>query len=131
MKVLITLPEPFDRLIHAAATMNCVNCVITTDQVLDGVKVSAALDGPKPIGLLESYFGSSFAPISGQPEIEAAMTAAGDGARGVVFASPGPGQVGHVFNVVNQGGAIRFLDGQPGTTASFDGYSAFYFMRYR
>ena len=112
-------------------TMNCVNCVITTDQMLDGVKVSAALDGPKPIGFLESYFGSSFAPISGQSAIEAAMSAAGDGARGVVFASPGPGQVGHVFNVVNQGGVIRFLDGQPGTTASFSGYSAFYFMRYR
>jgi hypothetical protein len=111
--------------------MNCVNCVITTDQMLDGVKVSAALDGPKPIGFLESYFGSSFAPISGQSAIEAAMSAAGDGARGVVFASPGPGQVGHVFNVVNQGGVIRFLDGQPGTTASFSGYSAFYFMRYR
>lgn len=111
--------------------MNCVNCVITTDQMLDGVKVSAALDGPKPIGFLESYFGSHFAPIGGKGDIEGVMSAAGDGARGVVFASRGPGQVGHVFNVVNQHGVIRFLDGQPGTVASFDGYINFYFMRYR
>ena len=59
------------------------------------------------------------------------MLAAGDGSRGVVFASAGPGQVGHVFNVVNQGGVIRFLDGQPGTVASFDGYQSYYLMRYR
>jgi hypothetical protein len=32
--------------------MNCVNCVITTDQMLDGVKVSAAPDGPKTHQLL-------------------------------------------------------------------------------
>lgn len=112
-------------------TMNCVNCVITTDQMLDGVKVSAALDGPKPIAFLESYFESRFLPVAGRSDIEAAMAAAGDGSRGVVFASKGPGQVGHVFNVVNQDGVVRFLDGQPGGAASFDGYASFYFMRYR
>lgn len=111
--------------------MNCVNCVITTDQMLDGVKVSAALDGPKPVAFLESYFGSRFLPVSGRSDIEAVMAAAGDGSRGVVFASKGPGQVGHVFNVVNQDGVVRFLDGQPGGTASFDGYASFYLMRYR
>ncbi|CCK66137.1 toxin glutamine deamidase domain-containing protein [Mycobacterium canetti] len=112
-------------------TMNCVNCAITTDQMLDGIKISAALDGPKPIGFLENYFGSHFAPIADRAAIEVTMTAAGDGARGIVFASRGPGQVGHVFNVVNQNGVIRFLDGQPGRVASFDGYKSFYFMRYR
>ena len=34
--------------------------------------------------------------------IESDMLAAGSGARGTVFGSRGPGQVGHVFNVVNQ-----------------------------
>jgi hypothetical protein len=111
--------------------MNCVNCVITTDQMLDGVKVSAALDGPKPISFLESYFGSHFTATGGKLDIEATMSAAGDGARGVIFASRGPGQVGHVFNVVNQNGVIRFLDGQPGAPASFAGYRDFYLMRYR
>lgn len=89
------------------------------------------LDGPKPIGFLENYFGSHFAPIADRAAIEATMTAAGDGARGIVFASRGPGQVGHVFNVVNQNGVIRFLDGQPGRVAPFDGYKSFYCMRYR
>jgi filamentous hemagglutinin len=111
--------------------MNCVNCVITTDQMLDGAKVSAGLDGPKPVSFLEKYFGAQFAPVTDGAEIEAMMTAAGDGSRGVVFASRGPGQVGHVFNVVNQRGVIRFLDGQTGKVALFDGYRNFYFMRYR
>ncbi|WP_332102815.1 toxin glutamine deamidase domain-containing protein [Mycobacterium shinjukuense] len=44
---------------------------------------------------------------------------------------PWPWQVGHVFNVVNQNGVIRFLDGQPGRVASFGGYKSFYCMRYR
>jgi hypothetical protein len=114
-----------------AGTMNCVNCVITTDQMLDGAKVSAALDGPKPVNFLETYFGSHFAPVADRAAIEAAMTAAGDGSRGVVFASRGPGRVGHVFNVINQGGVIRFLDGQTGKVASFGGYRDFFFMRYR
>ncbi|MBI3213531.1 MAG: ADP-ribosyltransferse [Mycobacterium sp.] len=111
--------------------MNCVNCVITTDQMLDGVKLSAALDGPKPVGFLETYFDAKFSPVGGRSDIESAMVAAGAGSRGVVFASRGPGLVGHVFNVVNQGGEVRFLDGQPGTVASFDGYRNFFFMRYR
>jgi hypothetical protein len=39
------------------------------------------------------------------------------------------GMPGHVFNVVNDGGVIRFVDGQVGTTASFDGFSRLNFLR--
>ncbi|WP_209924139.1 toxin glutamine deamidase domain-containing protein [Pseudomonas congelans] len=35
-----------------------------------------------------------------------------------MFGSYGPGQPGHVFNVVNQNGAIRYLDGQTGKPAN-------------
>ncbi|MHA7648702.1 toxin glutamine deamidase domain-containing protein [Mycobacterium sp. ML4] len=104
---------------------------IATDQMLDGLRVSAALGSPKPITFLESYFGSQFIPIGGMLEIESEMLAAGDGARGVVFGARRPGQVGHVFNVVNQHGAIRFLDGQTGKTATFAGYQRLFLMRYR
>jgi hypothetical protein len=44
-----------------------------------------------------------------------------------VYGSRGA-QVGHVFNGVNQVGVVRFLDGQTGTVASFDGYSELYFL---
>ena len=112
-------------------TMNCVNCVVATDAMLDGAKVSAALDGPKPIAALENHFGAKFVAVSGKAAIERIMGAAGHGARGVVFASPGLGRIGHVFNVVNQGGTVRFLDGQAGQEASFDGYVLFSLMRYQ
>ncbi|MCU1647063.1 MAG: hypothetical protein JWN03_7338 [Nocardia sp.] len=112
-------------------TMNCVNCVVTTDRVLDGLEVSAPLHGPAPIAVLEEHFGAKFAATAGRPEIERLLSDAGDGARGVLFASNGPGQVGHVFNVINEQGAVRFLDGQCGGEAVFDGFKNFYVMRYR
>jgi len=37
-------------------------------------------------------------------------------------------RVGHVFNAVNQRGVVRFLDGQIGGSASFEGYSGFKFL---
>lgn len=55
------------------------------------------------------------------------MTDAGAGARGMVFGSRGS-DVGHVFNAVNQGGTVRFLDGQTGAAASFSGFDGFQFM---
>lgn len=56
------------------------------------------------------------------------MIEAGSGARGIVFGSRG-GDVGHVFNVVNQNGKIRFLDGQSGGKASLEGYDSFRLLR--
>jgi hypothetical protein len=38
---------------------------------------------------------------------------------------------GHVFNVVNQHGQIRFIDAQTGEIASFEGYQSFGFLRTR
>ncbi len=37
-----------------------------------------------------------------------------------MYGSYGPGQTGHVFNVVNQNGVIRFLDGQTGKAANLN-----------
>lgn len=44
------------------------------------------------------------------------------------FAPRGPGQVGQVFNAVNQKGPIRFLDGQTGRQASFEDFKDFFFL---
>lgn len=57
------------------------------------------------------------------------MLGAGPGARGIVFGSRGSGEVGHVFNAVNQGGTVRFLDGQIGGAASFEGFTEFFLLR--
>ena len=45
------------------------------------------------------------------------MQAAGHGARGIVLGYTPGEKLGHVFNVVNQHGVIRFLDGQTGKPA--------------
>jgi hypothetical protein len=78
--------------------------------------------------MLERFFETSFKPVTGKVEIEGILTQAGNGARGIVYGSR-DGKVGHVFNAVNQGGTIRFLDGQTGSEASFDGFDGFMFLR--
>jgi filamentous hemagglutinin len=102
---------------------------MATDATLAGRPASALPSGVTPISVLETAYGGQFARVSGRSAIEAQLLKAGSGARGIVYGSRGVGQEGHVFNAVNQGGTVRFLDGQSGTAASFDGYVDFYFLR--
>jgi filamentous hemagglutinin len=44
------------------------------------------------------------------------MVKAGPGSRGIVYVTNGG--VGHVFNVINEGGMVRFFDYQVGEEAS-------------
>ncbi len=46
------------------------------------------------------------------------MKVAGPGSRGVVFAVRQGDRVGHFFNVANQSGTVRFIDGQVGSAAN-------------
>jgi RHS repeat-associated protein len=108
---------------------NCVNCAIATDATLAGRPASALQAGPTSIGVLEKMFGGQFTRVTGPRAIESQLLNAGPGARGIVFGSRGAGEVGHVFNAVNQNGVIRFLDGQAGGVASFDGYRELFFLR--
>lgn len=108
---------------------NCVNCVIATDATLAGRPASALPGNATSISVLERHYGGVFRAVSGKQEIERIMVKAGSGARGIVFGSRGPGNVGHVFNVVNQDGTIRFLDGQIGKRASVSGYSNLELLR--
>ncbi|MDA8523441.1 toxin glutamine deamidase domain-containing protein [Acidovorax sp. NCPPB 4044] len=57
------------------------------------------------------------------------MINAGNGARGIAYGAPLTGSVGHVFNVVNQNGVVRYLDGQTGRAASIDGYRYLQLLR--
>jgi filamentous hemagglutinin len=81
------------------------------------------------LDVLENHFGASFGPTTTPADIALAMSYAGPGSRGIVFGDRGSGQVGHVFNVVNQKGVIRFLDGQTGKAASLQGYKGFQLLR--
>jgi len=107
---------------------NCVNCAVATDATLAGHPASALASGPTSIRVLEATYGGQFVRVSSQSAIEAQLLSAGPGARGISFGSRGPGQVGHVFNGINQGGVVRFLDGQTGTVASFQGFTELYFL---
>jgi hypothetical protein len=109
-------------------TANCVNCAIATDATLAGRPACALTHGPTAIWVLEKEFGSPFIKMSNRQSIDAAMKAAGPGARGVVFGMR-PGGIGHVFNVINQRGVVRYVDGQTGTAAGFAGYSDFWLLR--
>jgi filamentous hemagglutinin len=108
--------------------MNCVNCVVATDALLAGRPASALPGGPYRLSTLEKFFGTTFGKPGEIADVSTAMTTAGSGARGIVFGSRGS-EVGHVFNVVNQNGVVRFLDGQTGTAASLDGFSSFQLLR--
>src|SRR5438105_8757546 len=95
--------------------MNCVNCAIAGDATLAGNAASGLPGGATSIGVLERTFGGTFQPVAGPMQIGSILSQSGNGARGIVFGeSLTAGQSGHVFNVINQGGTIRFLDAQAG-----------------
>jgi hypothetical protein len=109
--------------------LNCVNCAVATDSTLAGAPASALPGGVSDVGNRERFYGRSFKPVSGQGEIGQMLSYAGPGARGIVFGGRAA-SYGHVFNGVNQGGTIRFLDGQSGGLANWeDGFDRFFFMR--
>jgi hypothetical protein len=118
--------NPRGTLGSAGRTQNCVNCSVATDATLAGSPATALpSSGAVSIRVLERHFGARFGPTTTIDAITAQVQAAGPGARGIVFGSRGSGP-GHVFNVVNQRGTVRFLDGQSGTAANVgDGFNGF------
>jgi len=106
---------------------NCTNCAVATDAMLAGRQVSALPGRVANLFKLEAFYQSSFEPVAGRAEMEVMLQNAGPGSRGIVFGGRN-GVPGHVFNAVNQGGVIRFLDGQVGGVASFKRYDYFMFL---
>lgn len=112
-------------------TMNCVGCAIATDATLVGHPASALASGPwnMPEVMARYFPGVPGIPANGEKGLQTLMQSAGPGARGIVWGTRDGGQVGHAFNAVNQGGTIRFLDGQTGRTANLTGFNGFYWCR--
>lgn len=116
----------------AGRTHNCVNCSIATDATLAGNPASALpINHTKgvPLSVLEKQFSSTFGPVTAAENIAQQMANSGNGARGIVFGSYGPDQPGHVFNVVNQNGIVRFLDGQTGRPANLSNFKTLQLLR--
>ena len=109
---------------------NCVNCVLATDNLLAGRPAAAlpALKGEAKgasIRVIEKIFGRSFGRKTRDiTEITKQLEALGPGSRGIVAGFRGGGR-GHVFNVANQGGEIRYLDGQSAGAAKTEGFEYF------
>lgn len=105
---------------------NCVNCAIAVDNLLKGTPSSALNSGVTRLTVLEDFYNATFK--HGLQVDEIANLVSESGSRGIVFGNRGTGQAGHAFNVVNQNGTIRFLDGQTGAAASLEGYVNFSFL---
>jgi RHS repeat-associated protein len=107
--------------------MNCANCAVATDATLRGRPASALPGGQTSPRDLEKMYGAKFGPYTSIDAIRQQVLRSGHGAGGIVHGYRG-NEVGHVFNVVNQRGIVRFLDGQTGKPASFNGYQSFRFL---
>jgi hypothetical protein len=71
---------------------------------------------------LERVFGRDFTHNLSAQQIEALLSEAGPGSRAIVYAHKGDPTNGHFFNAVNQGGTVRFLNGQAGTAQDVAGF---------
>ncbi|MGW6919421.1 toxin glutamine deamidase domain-containing protein, partial [Kitasatospora sp. NPDC054939] len=120
--------------------MNCPNTTIAVDAKLAGRPPlpPAPPSTGMSAGEMQAIYGRKFTPAASRTTIESHLKAAGPGSRGVVAVlfqakrPPGggpPTQTAHVFNAVNDGGKIKFLDGQTGQPGSFSRVVGIAFMR--
>ncbi len=101
---------------------NCVDCARATEANWRGDDaVAAPLADPGAIGLppdrLEDWTGGSFRPAS-IDEIHEQLTDLGPGSSAIITSVWDTGGA-HAYNAVNDGGIIRWLDGQAGETATW------------
>jgi hypothetical protein len=90
---------------------------------------SSALNskGPQPIAMLEKEFGTTFTHGLTVDQIKSRVGTSGQ--AGIIFGNRGSGKVGHVFNVINDNGTIKFIDGQTRRSANLNnGYVNFSFL---
>jgi hypothetical protein len=97
-------------------TGNCGTCSLAVAQALLGkgvMRVPPICINGTLLKFVEGVFGTKFIEYKSTAAINNAMSAAGDGAQGIVWV--GEDTAGHIFNIVNDNGAVRLLDGQTGT----------------
>jgi hypothetical protein len=120
---------------------NCQSCVVVVDRLLSGSAPISAV--PQhfshrfnwPNSVTDSVgSGRPFRQVRDYDEVVTELLRAGDGARGIIHGmrvDPRTGRrvAGHVFNVVNRGGKIYFVDGQTGTWATPEKFAYMEFLR--
>lgn len=124
--------------------LNCAECAVIVDDLLGGLPrrgLSALEPGVWPrtaraapdtlhLNALERIYGREFSVwIEDLAALRAEIEAAGSGARGIVFGVREGAKEGHFFNVVNQGGHVRFLCGQLGGQIDPTQFLAFRLLR--
>jgi RHS repeat-associated protein len=99
-------------------TLNCANCAIATAATLAGRPASALNGGLTSKTILQAQYGSTFRFVGTNiAAVEAEMQAAGSGAQAIVYGWRTGEPYAHFFNVINQKGTVRFVDGQAGGAA--------------
>ncbi|MBF9070474.1 putative T7SS-secreted protein [Streptacidiphilus fuscans] len=106
---------------------NCTNNVVTVDRRLDGTDVDTAplMKGrglKETQDLYQKVLGNpdaQFRQVSGYDTVSEDIAARGPGARGAVAIFRGDGTA-HIFNVINDGGRVIYLDGQTGKLAMLE-----------
>ncbi|REC77176.1 hypothetical protein DRF60_12245 [Chryseobacterium elymi] len=109
---------------------NCVNCTIATDATLAGRPASAlpytiqtrfrngrwenytSFNKGTRLNVLETEFGSKFSDWT--TDLDVLLQDLKPGKRGIIAGIKKGKNEGHVFNVVNEKGVIKYLDGQTG-----------------
>jgi len=99
---------------------------MATDNYLKGRPTSSLNSKPTSLSVIESEYNGKFTHGLSIDNIKSKVSTTGE--SGIVFGNRGQGQVGHVFNVINQNGKINFIDGQTGKGASLSGYKDFSFI---
>ncbi|MEU5860847.1 toxin glutamine deamidase domain-containing protein [Nonomuraea sp. NPDC047529] len=122
-------------------TNNCQSCVVVTDRLLSGSSpISAVPHHPShpfdwPRSVTDTVGGGKpFRAVKDYDEIVTELLRGGDGARGIIHGmrvDPRTGlpRAGHVFNVVNRGGKVYFVDGQNGSWATPENFAHMEFLR--
>jgi hypothetical protein len=103
--------HPLSQVNPTGGTTNCVNCALSLDATLSGAPSCAMPGCVTSPRLLQQMYGRGFyGTTSGHLTNE--LRQAGNGARGIVLIPGTPNS--HVINAINQGGVVKYLDGQIG-----------------
>jgi hypothetical protein len=114
--------------------LNCGQCAVAVAKALNGQGISNApyscrvrFSGAtaRVVGTVDSQIeqelGGKFGAYGSAGDANNAIYNAGNGAQGVVSASGATGG-GHYFNIVNDNGNVRLLDGQTGAEISWSSF---------
>jgi len=111
-------------------TENCLNVVIATDATIGGSPASALPGKLSEPSVLEKTYGREFVSVGSKEQIEMELRRLGPGSRAIIAGQfENAPQRSHVFNAINSGGTVYFVDGQSAEPVSFWGYAALWMLR--